>query len=93
METDTKPRRLRLKEELLLALLPTATVLLTMGLVEKFGRQHLLCACIERISDLSRSRASNQRLKFGNTVNHPESLVVSLCGFVDGLGGVDAGFA
>ena len=46
METPTKPRCLRLKDELLLALLPTATVLLTLGLVEKLGRQHLLCAAL-----------------------------------------------
>jgi CBS-domain-containing membrane protein len=47
MEVPTKSRRLRLKDELLLALLPTATVLLTVALVEKFGqRQHLLCAAL-----------------------------------------------
>ena len=46
METSANPRRLRLKDELLLALLPTGTVLLTLGLVEKLGRQHLLCAAL-----------------------------------------------
>lgn len=46
METQAKPRRLRLQDELLLALLPTATVLLTMALVEKFGGRHLLCAAL-----------------------------------------------
>jgi CBS-domain-containing membrane protein len=46
METSTQIRRLRLKDELLLALLPTVTVLLTLGLVEKLGRQHLLCAAL-----------------------------------------------
>ena len=46
METLTKLRRLRLKDELLLALLPTATVLLTLALVESLGRQHLLCAAL-----------------------------------------------
>jgi len=46
METSTRPRRLRLKEELLLALLPTATVLLTLALVEKIGGQHLFCAAL-----------------------------------------------
>jgi CBS-domain-containing membrane protein len=46
METQTQSRRMRLKEELLLALLPTATVLLTLGLVERLGRQHLLCAAL-----------------------------------------------
>ena len=45
-ETSANPRRLRLKDELFLALLPTATVLLTLGLVEKLGRQHLLCAAL-----------------------------------------------
>ena len=46
-EIQKKPRRLRLKDELLLALLPTATVLLTLALVEHLGgRQHLLCAAL-----------------------------------------------
>jgi CBS-domain-containing membrane protein len=45
-EIQTKPRRMRLKDELLLALLPTATVLLTLALVENFGGQHLLCAAL-----------------------------------------------
>src|SRR5258706_15776031 len=44
---QTKPRRTRLKDELLLALLPTATVLLTLALAESLGgRQHLLCAAL-----------------------------------------------
>src|SRR5579862_8168324 len=46
MEIQTRPRRLRLKEEVLLAMLPTATVLVTLALVEKLGRQHLLCAAL-----------------------------------------------
>jgi CBS-domain-containing membrane protein len=46
METQTNPRRLRLKDELLLAALPTATVLLMLALVQKLGRQHLLCAAL-----------------------------------------------
>jgi CBS-domain-containing membrane protein len=45
-EIQTKPRRTRLKDELLLALLPTATVLLTLALVESLGGQHLLCAAL-----------------------------------------------
>ncbi len=45
-EIQTKPRRMRLKDELLLALLPTATVLLTLALVERLGGQHLLCAAL-----------------------------------------------
>ena len=46
-EIQKKSRRLRLKDELLLALLPTATVLLTLALVEHLGgRQHLLCAAL-----------------------------------------------
>jgi CBS-domain-containing membrane protein len=46
LKTRAKAGRLRLKDQLLLALLPTATVLLTLGLVEKLGRQHLLCAAL-----------------------------------------------
>ena len=46
MKTQTRIRRLRLREELLLAVLPTATVLLTLAVVEKLGRQHLLCAAL-----------------------------------------------
>jgi hypothetical protein len=45
-EIQTMPRRMRLKDELLLALLPTATVLLTLALVEHFGWRHLLCAAL-----------------------------------------------
>jgi hypothetical protein len=45
-EIQTKPRRMRLKDELLLALLPTAAVLLTLALVESLGGQHLLCATL-----------------------------------------------
>ncbi len=37
---------LSLVGELLLAVLPTATVLLTLGLVKSLGRQHLLCATL-----------------------------------------------
>ena len=39
-------RRLGLRDELLLAALPTATVLLLLGLVKALGRQHLLCATL-----------------------------------------------
>jgi CBS-domain-containing membrane protein len=47
MEAQAKSRRLQLKDEFLLALLPTATVLVTVALVEKLGqRQHLLCAAL-----------------------------------------------
>ena len=46
MANPIKPRRLRLKDELLLALLPTATVLLTLALVKSLGRPHLLCAAL-----------------------------------------------
>jgi CBS-domain-containing membrane protein len=41
-----KTRRLRTLDELLLALLPTVTVLLMFGLLEAFGRHHLLCASL-----------------------------------------------
>src|SRR5262249_48701206 len=37
-------RRLSVRDKLLLALLPTATVLPVLGVVEAFGRHHLLCA-------------------------------------------------
>jgi len=46
MERETKQRRLSLADEFLLALLPTATVLLMLGLFEALGRQHLLCASL-----------------------------------------------
>jgi len=39
-------RRLGLRDELLLALLPTVTVLLVLGLVKTLGGQHLLCATL-----------------------------------------------
>jgi CBS-domain-containing membrane protein len=41
---DLKRRRLSVRDELLLALLPTATVLPMLGVIEAFGRYHLLCA-------------------------------------------------
>src|SRR5262249_46293480 len=37
-------RRLSVGDKLLLALLPTAIVLLMLGVIEAFGRHHLLCA-------------------------------------------------
>jgi len=39
-----KQRRLSVRDKLLLALLPTATVLPMLGVIEAFGRHHLLCA-------------------------------------------------
>jgi len=39
-----KQRRLSVRDKLLLALLPTATVLPMLGVIEVFGRHHLLCA-------------------------------------------------
>jgi CBS-domain-containing membrane protein len=39
-------RRLSIRDKLLLALLPTATVLPMIGLIEAFGRHHLLCASL-----------------------------------------------
>src|SRR5580658_8387947 len=39
-------RRLGLRDELLLAVLPTITVLLVLGLVKAIGQQHLLCATL-----------------------------------------------
>ena len=41
-----KERRLSVREELLLALLPTATVLPIIGVIEAFGGHHLLCASL-----------------------------------------------
>jgi CBS-domain-containing membrane protein len=38
--------RLGLRDELLLAVLPTVTVLLVLGLVKALSRQHLLCATL-----------------------------------------------
>jgi CBS-domain-containing membrane protein len=39
-------RRLSVRDELLLALLPTVTVLLMLGVIQAFGRYHLLCASL-----------------------------------------------
>src|SRR5262249_28927171 len=39
-----KQSRLSIRDKLLLALLPTATVLPMLGVIETFGRHHLLCA-------------------------------------------------
>jgi CBS-domain-containing membrane protein len=41
-----KQRRLSVRDQLLLALLPTATVLPMLGVIEVFGRHHLLCASL-----------------------------------------------
>lgn len=45
-ERDTGRRRLRILDELLLALLPIVTVLLMFALLEAFGGYHLLCAAL-----------------------------------------------
>lgn len=39
-------RRLQLRDELLLAMLPTVTVLVVLGLVKALSKQHLLCATL-----------------------------------------------
>jgi CBS-domain-containing membrane protein len=39
-----KQRRLSVRDKLLLAVLPTVTVLAMLGVIEVFGRHHLLCA-------------------------------------------------
>ena len=39
-----KRRRLNVRDKLLLALLPTATVLPMLGVIETFGRHHMMCA-------------------------------------------------
>jgi hypothetical protein len=41
-EPESKQRPLNVRDELLLALLPTATVVPTLGVIEAFGGQHLL---------------------------------------------------
>src|SRR5262245_25004977 len=41
-----KQRRLSVRDKLLLALLTTATVLPMLGVIEVFGRHHLLCASL-----------------------------------------------
>jgi CBS-domain-containing membrane protein len=45
-ELGSQQRRLGVREELLLALLPTATVLLMLAVIEAFGQHHLLCASL-----------------------------------------------
>jgi CBS-domain-containing membrane protein len=45
-EPEFQRRRLSVPDELLLALLPTGTVLLMLGLIKPFARQHLLCASL-----------------------------------------------
>src|SRR5262245_47845107 len=45
-ETQTKQGQLSLRHQLLLALLPTVTVLLMLGLFKALGREHLLCASL-----------------------------------------------
>ena len=41
-----RQRRLSVRDKLLLALLPTATVLPMLGVIEAFGRHHLLCSSL-----------------------------------------------
>src|SRR5262249_10401861 len=43
-QAGLKQRRLSVRDKLLLALLPTATVLPMLGVIEVFGRHHLMCA-------------------------------------------------
>ena len=45
-ESEPERRRMSVWDELLLALLPTATVLLMIALIESLGRHHLLCASL-----------------------------------------------
>ncbi|HEY2588996.1 MAG TPA: HPP family protein [Tepidisphaeraceae bacterium] len=46
-EPESQPRRrMSISDELLLALLPTATVLAMIALIESLGRHHLLCASL-----------------------------------------------
>jgi CBS-domain-containing membrane protein len=46
VEAGTTQRGLSIRQELLLALLPTVTVLLLFALLEVFGGYHLLCASL-----------------------------------------------
>src|SRR5262245_62024959 len=65
-----KQRQLSVLDKLLLALLPTATVLPMLGVIEVFGRHHLLCA----------SMASSAFLIYwdpGNEMNSVHAVVVS----------------
>jgi CBS-domain-containing membrane protein len=41
-----KQRRLSVRDKLLLALLPTATLLPRLGVIEALGRHHLMCASV-----------------------------------------------
>jgi CBS-domain-containing membrane protein len=69
-QPGSKQRRLSVRDKLLLALLPTATVLLMLGVIEAFGRHHLLCA----------SMASSAFLIYwdpGNEMNGVHAVVVS----------------
>jgi CBS-domain-containing membrane protein len=45
-EPRFQQRRLSVRDMLLLALLPTATVLPMLGVIEAFGRHHLLCSSL-----------------------------------------------
>ena len=45
-QPGSKQHLLRVRDKLLLALLPTATVLLMLGVIQTFGRYHLLCASL-----------------------------------------------
>lgn len=75
MADDRVPRRRRLglKRELLLALAPTATVLLVLALVEALSRQRLLFASLAASAFLI-------YLDPGHTVNQARTLVVAQVG-------------
>src|SRR5262245_48618583 len=44
VQPDLRHRRLSVRDKLVIAILPTATVLPMLGVIEAFGRHHLLCA-------------------------------------------------
>jgi CBS-domain-containing membrane protein len=72
-EASPRRRRLGLKRELLLALAPTATVLLVLALVEAVSRQRLLFASLAASAFLI-------YLDPGHTVNKARTLILSQVG-------------
>lgn len=69
-EAGVKRRRMSASDELLLALLPTATVLVVIALIESLGRHHLLCASLA-------SSAFLIYLEPGHQTNAVRTLVLS----------------
>jgi CBS-domain-containing membrane protein len=70
VQPELKQRRLSVRDKLLLALLPTATVLPMLGVIEALGRHHLLCSSLA-------SSAFLAYLDPRNEMNGVRSLVIS----------------